>query len=172
MKNTLIISLSIVGGILATLLVGIFVLASGAVNVGADSKPGLIERTLAPWGRNRSVEKRAPKEKDPYAGDPAAIASGFEQYRKAYVMCHGAPGVAGAELSKRLSPPAPLLRKGENDTSDGELFWMIKHGIRMTAMPAFGPTRTDEQIWKIVAFIRTLPDLTAKEQDTLRAATR
>jgi mono/diheme cytochrome c family protein len=75
------------------------------------------------------------------------------------------------ELSKGLNPPAPSLGKGENGTPDGELFWVIKHGIRMTAMPAFGPTHTDEEIWKIVTFLRHLPDLTKEERDSLQAAT-
>ena len=82
-----------------------------------------------------------------------------------------APGVAGAELSKGLNPPAPSLGEEENDTPDGELFWVIKHGIGMMLMPAFGPTHTDEEIWKLVAFIRHLPDLTAQVNGTLGAAT-
>jgi mono/diheme cytochrome c family protein len=171
MKNNSMSPLGFVVGILVTLLVPILILATGAVNTGADVKPGLVERTLAPWGRDRSVEKRAPKEKNPYAADPAAITTGFDHYRENCVMCHGAPGVAGAELSKGLNPPAPLLGKGENDTPDGELFWVIKHGIRMTPMPAFGPTHTDEEIWKIVAFIRHLPNLSPQERDSLREAT-
>jgi mono/diheme cytochrome c family protein len=171
MKIRWIIALSFVAGILATVLVPALVLDSGVVNMGADAKPGLIERTLAPWARDRSVDKRATTEKDLYDGNPAAIAVGFDHYRENCVMCHGAPGVAGAELSKGLNPPAPPLGKGENGTPDGELFWVIKHGIRMTAMPAFGPTHTDEEIWKIVAFIRHLPDLTKEEQDSLQAAT-
>ena len=171
MKNKWMMPLSFVSGILATLLLPILVLATGAINIGADVKSGLIERTLAPWGRDRSMAKRAPKEKSPYAGDPASIAMGFDHYRANCVVCHGAPGVAGAELSKGLNPPAPSLGKEENDTPDGELFWVIKHGIRMTPMPAFGPTHTDEASWKIVAVIRHLPDLTAQERDTLRAST-
>jgi mono/diheme cytochrome c family protein len=79
--------------------------------------------------------------------------------------------VAAADLSKGINPSAPSLDKEESDRSDGELFWVVKHGIRMTAMPAFGPTHTDEEIWKIVAFIRHLPDLTAQEGNSLRAAT-
>jgi mono/diheme cytochrome c family protein len=171
MKNKWMISLSFVVGILVTLLAPILVLAMGAINMGADVKPGLIERTIAPWARDRSVGKRAPNEKNPYAGDPAAIAAGLDHYRENCVICHGAPDVAGAELSKGINPRAPLLGKGGDDTPDGELFWVIKHGIRMTAMPAFGPTHTDEEIWKIVAFIHHLPDLTAQERDSLRAVT-
>jgi mono/diheme cytochrome c family protein len=169
MKNKWMIPLSVAAGILVALFAPILVLATGAINVGADVKPGLIERTLGPWARDRSVEERAPKEKNPYAGDPAAIAAGLDHYRVNCVMCHGAPGVEANELSKGLNPPAPSLGKDENDTSDGELFWVIKHGIRMTPMPAFGPTQTDEEIWKIVAFIRHLPNLTAQERDSLRA---
>ena len=162
---------SFVAGILVALLVPLLVLAMGAINMGADVKPGLIERTLAPWAVDRSVGKRAPKEKNPYVGDPTTIATGLDHYRENCVICHGSPDVAGAELSKGINPPAPALGKEGDDTPDGELFWVIKHGIRMTAMPAFGPTHTDEEIWKIVAFIHHLPDLTAREQDSLRAVT-
>ena len=135
MKNKWMIPLSFVAGILVTVLVPILILGTGAINMGADVKPGFIERTLAPWCLDQSVAKRATKEKNPYAGDPAAIASGFDHYRENCVICHGAPDVSGAELSKGTNPPAPALGKQGDDTPDGELFWVIKHGIRMTAMP-------------------------------------
>ncbi len=171
MKNKWMILLSFVAGILVTLLVPILIMVTGAINIGSDVKPGLIERTIGPWARDRSVEKRAPKGKGSYDGDLTAIATGLDHYRENCVMCHGAPGVAGAELSKGINPPAPSLGKEASDTPDGELFWVIKHGIRMTAMPAFGPTHTDEEIWKTVAFIRHLPELTMQERDSLGAAT-
>lgn len=105
MKNKWMMPLSFVAGVLATLLVPVFVLATDAIDMGADVKPGFIERTLAPWGRDRSVAKHAPKEKSPYVGDPAAIATGFDHYLENCVMCHGSPGEAGAELSKGLNRP-------------------------------------------------------------------
>ena len=160
---------SFVAGVGITLLVPIIILATGAINFGADVKPGLIERTIAPWAVDQSMERRAPTDKNPYASDPAAITTGLDHYRENCVMCHGAPDVESAELSKGLNPPAPSL--ANSDMSDGELFWVVKHGIRMTPMPAFGPTHSDEEIWKIVAFIRHLPKLTAQERDSLRAAT-
>ncbi len=167
MKNKWLSPLSFGAGILVTLLVPMLILATGAINMGADVKPGLIERTLAPWALDRSVEKHAPSEKDPYAGNAAAIATGLDHYRENCVMCHGAPGVSAGELSKGLNPQAPSLAK-EGEMSDGELFWIVKHGVRMTPMSAFGPTHTDEEIWKIVAFIRHLPDLSPRERDALR----
>ncbi len=170
MKNKWTILLSFGAGILVTLLVPIILLAMGAIYMGADVKPGLIERTLAPWSLDRSLAKRAPNEKNPFAGNPAAIATGLDHYRENCVMSHGAPGVEAAELAKGINPPAPSLGKAGDDMSDGELFWIVKHGIRMTAMPAFGPTHTDEEIWKLLAFIHHLPELTAQERDSLGAA--
>ena len=169
MKNKWMLLLAFVAGILVTLLVPLLVLATGAINVGADVKPGLVEQTLAPWAQDRSVEARAAKEKNPYVGDAAAIAAGLDHYHVNCVMCHGAPGVEAGDLAKGLNPHAPSLDKDVSDLSDGQLFWIVKHGIRMTPMPAFGPTQSDEEIWKIVAFIRHLPDLTPKERDSLRA---
>src|ERR1019366_6251875 len=116
MKNKWMMPLSFAAGIRVTLLVPILVLAMGAINMGADVKPGLIERTLAPWAVDRSVGKRAPKEKNPYVGDPTAIATGLDHYRENCVICHGSPDVAGAELSKGINPPAPALGKEGDDT--------------------------------------------------------
>jgi mono/diheme cytochrome c family protein len=161
--------LSFALGILVAFVVPALILASGAIDIGADEKPGFVERTVAPWALDRSVEKHALNERNRYTDDPAAIATGLDHYRENCVMCHGAPGVAGGELSKGLNPHAPSLLE-ENDMSDGELFWVVKHGIRMTPMPAFGPTHTDEEIWKIVAVIRHLPNLSQQERDSLHEA--
>ncbi len=164
----LIVAAAILGAMVVVCLAAILVLATGSVNVAADEKPGLIERTLAPWGRDRSVQNHAPKVKNPYAGDPDAIAAGLDHYRENCLACHGAPGVPISDLSKGLNPPAPSLGREQSDTPDGELFWVTKHGIRLTSMPSFGWTHSDEEIWKIVAFIRHLPELTAEEKEFLR----
>lgn len=171
MKTEWIVVWTAIGTIVVVLLVAIVVAASGSITVGADVKPGLIERTLAPWARDRSVERHAPRAQNPYAGDPAAIAAGMDHYRENCLTCHGAPGILATEVAKGLNPPPPSLGSEESDTPDGELFWVTKHGIRLTSMPAFGPTHTDEEIWKIVAFVRHLPDLTREEKDFLREAT-
>jgi len=170
MKTEWIVVWTAIGTILVLLLVAIVVAATGAITVGADVKPGLIERTLAPWARDRAVERHAPKVLNPYAGDPSAIAVGMDHYRENCLVCHGAPGIPATEIAKGLNPPPPSLGSEESDTPDGELFWVTKHGIRLTSMPAFGPTHTDEEIWKIVAFVRHLPDLTPEEKSSLQEA--
>ena len=135
--------------------------------MGADVNPGFIEQTLAPWALDRSVETRASKMKNPFASDLATVAAGLAHYRENCVMCHGAPDIKRSGFAKGFNPPAPTLNL-EDDTPDSELFWFIKHGIRMTAMPAFGLTLNDDEIWKTVAFIRHLPDLTDQEKNSLR----
>ncbi len=77
------------------------------------------------------------------------------------MTCHGAPGVDASAIGEGLNPPAPdlTLPKVQGRT-DGELFWLVQNGLRMTGMPAFGPTHPEEEIWKIVAFLRHLPELT------------
>jgi mono/diheme cytochrome c family protein len=167
MKSKSTIPLTVAATLLVVIVLPLIVLATGAIDMGADVKPGLVERTVAPWAVDRSRELRAPDQKNPYTDDAKAIADGLEHFHTDCVMCHGAPGVDTADLAKGLNPSAPSLNN--SDLSDGELFWVIKHGIRMTPMPAFGPTHSDDDIWKIVAFIRHLPHLTDKERDTLRS---
>lgn len=168
MKTKWKVLLSFAAGILFTLLMPILVLATGAVNVGADTEPGYLERKLAPWARDRFVAAHAPKEKNPH-GDAASIAAGLVHYRENCLMCHGAPGVEGGKLSKGLNPSAPELDMDDDSRPEGEIFWIIKHGLRMTPMPAFGPSHTDEEIWQIAAFVHHLPDLTEEEKAALKA---
>ena len=62
-----------------------------------------------------------------------------------------------------MDPEPPDLGKVAKKRTPAELFWVIKHGIRMTAMPAWGPTHSDTQLWALVALIERLPDLSAQE---------
>ncbi len=121
---------------------------------------------------SRLSDARAPEGADPFAKDPDAVAVGFDHYRENCVICHGAPGVEAGELAKGLNPPAPHLWDVDGHIMpDGQTFWAIKHGIRMTGMPAFGPTHTDEEIWKIVAFLHHLNALSAEQKQRLQAVT-
>ena len=64
----------------------------------------------------------------------------------------------------------PDLSKGIDEWSPAELFWIIKNGIKMSAMPAFGPTHKDEELWAIVAFLRRLPNLSPDEYKEMEKA--
>jgi mono/diheme cytochrome c family protein len=73
------------------------------------------------------------------------------------------------EISQGLYPPAPELSRGLAH-SPGEVFWIIKHGVKLSAMPAWGRTHSDTLIWDMVAFVQKLPGLTADQYKTLVAS--
>jgi mono/diheme cytochrome c family protein len=144
-------------------------LATGSFNVAATVPASKAEKDLAAFALDRSVAKRAPTSENPVPVTPESLRDGRDHYREMCVTCHGAPGVDASEAGEGLNPPAPdlTLQKIQRRT-DGELFWLTQNGIRMTGMPAFGPTHSDEEIWKIVAFLRRLPELSDEDQKALK----
>jgi mono/diheme cytochrome c family protein len=146
------------------------VVVTGAFDVAATKPPGALEKRLAGVALDRAVAKRAPDRKNPFAGNPEAVSRGLGEYRETCVTCHGAPGVDASEIGEGLNPPAPDLTLAKVQArTDGELYWIVSNGIRMTGMPAFGPTHKEETIWKIVAFLRHLPELSKEEEKALSA---
>lgn len=155
-------------GVALMVLISLAVLASGVINFGASHPPMWLEATLAPWAVDRCADVRAPSGKNPF-NDAAALAVGLDHYREMCVDCHGGPDVFVEEFAFGLNPPAPPLQSDDvQEASDGELFWFVKNGIRMTGMPAFGGTHDDATIWKIVAFVRHLPKITDEEKTALK----
>jgi mono/diheme cytochrome c family protein len=146
----------------------LILLGSGVFNMAATEGPGTLETTLAGWTVDRSVAMRAPQEVSPFKDDPEAIEAGMVHYRAMCLQCHGAADVKAHEFAQGLNPPPPDLAAAGKDWTDGELFWISKHGIRMTGMPAFGPTHGDEELWKIVAFMRKLDNLSESQVAALR----
>jgi mono/diheme cytochrome c family protein len=151
-------------------LLGAFAVAvTGAFDVSATSPPSKFEKKVADFTLRRSVARRAPRTSNPQAASPEAWRAGLAHFKENCVMCHGAPGVDESEFGQGLNPPAPdLTLPSMQKMSDGELFWIISNGIRMTGMPAFSPTHKPEEVWKIVAFVRHLPELSDEEQKALK----
>jgi mono/diheme cytochrome c family protein len=158
-------------GILLVGLGAVAFLATGSFNTAATLPPGKVEKRVAALALTKSVQRRASSTKNPFAGKTDAMRGGLEHYKEMCVTCHGAPGVDPSEIGEGLNPPAPdLTLQKVQERTDGQLFWLVQNGIRMTGMPAFGPTHKDEEIWKIVAFLRHLPELTAEEEKQLKRA--
>lgn len=154
--------------LLGALVAAVF--ATGLYNVAATSPASKVESKMAAFALNRSVAKRAPSTKNPVPAGPDAWKAGLAHYRENCVVCHGAPGVDPGEIGQGLNPPAPdLTLPRVQARPDGELFWIVGNGIRTTGMPAFSPTHKPEELWKIVSFIRRLPELSDAEQKALKA---
>ena len=98
--------------------------------------------------------------------DPNRISRGAGQYADMCSGCHLAPGMKRTEISQGLYPRAPELRR-KTDLTPAEQFWIVKRGVKMTGMPAWGVTHEDEMLWDVVAFVRKLPELTRDRYETL-----
>lgn len=86
------------------------------------------------------------------------VAGDTSEYAEMCSQCHLAPGVEKPEISQGLYPNVPEFARGD-PLNRAEQFWVIKHGIKFTSMPAWGPTHSDGPLWDIVAFARKLPSL-------------
>ena len=137
---------------------GIFI-CTGVYNIGADAPHSRIVYSLLESLRDNSIARGARDIAVPHdLNDPKRIAAGAGLYQEMCTGCHLGPGLERTELSQGLYPAAPELAKGD-DLSPAEQFWTIKHGVKLTAMPAWGKTHNDELIWDMVAFIRQLPKM-------------
>jgi mono/diheme cytochrome c family protein len=162
----------VVVGAIGILVAGYLLATSGNINVAATQHGGWND-TIDHWldqVSTRSIEKHAMPGTNPFAADPAAIPAGMSHYKENCLDCHGARSVNTAEFAKGLNPGPPMLDMQDTQKmSDGQLFWVVSNGIRATGMPAFSPTHTPEEIWKIIAFVRHLPKLTDAEVAQLKA---
>jgi mono/diheme cytochrome c family protein len=154
----------IVIGIAATL--GVFALGatafvgSGVYDIGADDHHTKLTLSLIESLRDRSIDVRARAIELGYVDAPDRISAGARRYASLCAGCHLAPGEAKSLVRTGLYPHPPNL--AEEELSDGRrAFWIVKHGIKMSAMPAWGKTLDDAAIWDIVSFIRTMPDMSA-----------
>jgi mono/diheme cytochrome c family protein len=141
----------------------------GLFPIAATSPADLIEN-LAPELRDRAIARQA-RSIRAVPGKPGAesIARGLVEYRESCMPCHGAPDGSAAEFSQGLNPgPPPLEIEKVQKRPEAELFWIVKNGIRMTGMPAFGLNHSDEEIGDIVRFLRHLPKLTDEEKAQLQ----
>jgi mono/diheme cytochrome c family protein len=134
---------------------------SGLYNIGADSPHWGITFLLLEEARERSVEMHSKDIVAPSFDDHKLLEVGFPHFDEMCRQCHGAPGYPRDEFAEGLYPLPPSLAPGDvqQELSPSELFWIVKHGIKMTGMPSFGKTHTDEQIWGIIAIVKKLPEM-------------
>lgn len=140
---------------------------TGAYDVSAAREdPGLVRWALISV-RESSVERRARDVPVPPLEGEVRLERGFRSYREMCVVCHGRPGGERSPLAQGLNPPAPDLSRPDHDMSPAELFWVMKNGIRMTGMPAWGQTHSDAELWDLVAFVKALPSMSSAQYGAL-----
>jgi mono/diheme cytochrome c family protein len=158
-------------GVLAVCAIGaiagvIFILT--ARGLSAREEPSAVERWVARRVRIAAVPADAASKTNPVPNTPEVLAEARAHWADHCASCHANDGSGDSLMGKRTYPPAPDMRRPETQQmSDGELFYVIQNGVRLTAMPAWGSAGSahDElDSWKLVRFIRHLPDLTFEEK--------
>jgi mono/diheme cytochrome c family protein len=161
---------SLAVGAVATLAIlaiggGLFI-ESGFYDIGADDHHTKIVLSAIEQLRNRSIEVRARAIDLRYVEEPHRIEAGAQHYAALCVGCHLAPGVTKSEIRPGLYPHPPNL--AQEDLRDGRrAFWIIKHGVKMSAMPSWGKTLDDAAIWDVVSFVRKMQDMTPETYQQL-----
>jgi mono/diheme cytochrome c family protein len=145
---------------------GIFVY-SGLYNIGADEPHARPVFVLLQALRDRSIRRHAEDLVVPDLDDPQRILKGAGQYAAMCTGCHLAPGMKDSEIRPGLYPQPPDLARVRVDPKAA--FWVIKHGIKMSAMPAWGHSHDDATIWSMVAFLQQLPDMTPAQYKAIVA---
>ena len=140
----------------------------GLPDVAATTPHWKVTRWVLSTTMENAVERRAaalPAPED--LADPVRVRAGAAAYDDMCSVCHAAPGTDAGPIAEGLLPEPPELAEEAEEWTPAELFWITKHGVRMTGMPAFGPSHEDPDLWDLVAFLRKLPDLSPAEYRAL-----
>lgn len=145
------------------------VVFSGAYNFAADEPHWRLTEKVIATARHRAIDTRAsgivvPDDLD----DPQRLRNGAAHYQPMCAGCHLAPGMDNTELREGLYPQPPALAEhGIHDPASA--FWTIKHGIKMSGMPAWGTSHDDESLWDMVALLKAMPAMSVTEWKALTA---
>ncbi len=142
----------LVGGI----LIAIAVAYTGAYNVAATEQHTSSVRWLFDTTFENSIKARAASIKAPSI-TPEMVSAGADAYKSMCQHCHAGPGTEPEKWALGMRPRPPHLTEAAKHWKPNEIFWLVKHGAKMTGMPAFGLTHDDRQIWNIASFVSRLP---------------
>jgi mono/diheme cytochrome c family protein len=149
---------------------GAFVLAERGFS--ARESPSALERWVARRARSMAAPADAQGRANPVPNSPEVLAEARAHWADHCAGCHANNGSGDSEMGKRMYPPAPDMRQADTQQmTDGELFFIIQNGVRMTGMPAWGgaSAHDEEDSWKLVRFIRHLPRITAQEEREMQS---
>ena len=135
---------------------------SGCAQTRSDLKPSAWETRIMTFAVRKAVRHNASRISKPELGVNESINTELVAGGKLYVLgcvgCHGDPAKPFKEDHENF-PPAPQLPHVGTQYSDPELYWVVKHGIRMTGMSAYGPFYSDRELWSLAAFLRRINNL-------------
>lgn len=146
---------------------GLLSVSSGLVPVAASSGHWRLTYHLLDYAKVRAVKTQSAGIEMPPLDDPAQVLKGAGHYATGCAPCHGAPGKPAVLIAKQMTPKPPYLPEHVDRWSAEELFWIVKHGIKYTGMPAWAALERDDEVRSMVSFLLALPDLTADQYTQL-----
>jgi mono/diheme cytochrome c family protein len=162
----------VVSGIALTLavaLIGAYLLVrSGLIPANADARPGWLETWMASTSLDATLRRDAPTGQNPVELTEQNLLEGVRLFAQNCAFCHGsAEGGSPSPIAKGLyQKPPQLAADGVEGDPEGVSFWKIKHGIRLTGMPSFGYSLSDQQIWTLALFLKHMDKLPPAVQQT------
>jgi mono/diheme cytochrome c family protein len=156
--------------VIAVITGGVYVML--ARGFSARENPSALEQWMARRARAMAAPADAKARTNPVSNSPEVLAEARAHWADHCAGCHANNGSGDTEMGKRMYPPAPDMRQADTQQmTDGELFFIIQNGIRMTGMPAWGggSGHDEEDSWKLVRFIRHLPQVTAEEEHEMQS---
>lgn len=163
------VAMLIVLGTAATIWTGLY-------PVGADSPHSVVVLEFLTLARERSIARASRDVSVPKLDLPEHLVAGAADYEAMCAGCHLSPTLSRTDLSLGMYPQPPDLTRVRSSVSRDSAeesrrrFWIIKHGIKASGMPAWGPTHDDERIWAMVALLDRLPELTPQQYRVLTAS--
>jgi thiosulfate dehydrogenase len=143
---------------------------AGLIPANADRKPARLERWMARTSLRATLAREAPKTPNPVALTDANLLAGIKLYAANCAICHGAADAKPSNVARGLYQHPPQLAKdGVEDDPEGATYWKVDHGIRFTAMPAFGKTLDDQQLWQLTLFLKHMDALPPSAQRAWKA---
>ncbi len=165
--------LGAVAALVALALCAYLGIVAGLMPANADSNPGKLERWMARTSLHATIARDAPKGANPVPLDDENLIAGIRLYAANCAVCHGASGTTPSNVARGLYQKPPQLAKdGVEDDPGGVTYWKIAHGIRLTGMPAFGPTLNERQLWQLTLFLAhmdSLPPAPARVWKTVKS---
>jgi mono/diheme cytochrome c family protein len=154
-------------------IVALGALGAGLVlreGISARAEPSAMEARVARTLRRLAIPNDVREATNPIAPSPRALAAGLAHFADHCATCHANDGSGQTAIGRNLYPRAPDMRTpATQELTDGEIFYIIENGVRLTGMPAWGGPGSAEGSWHLVHFIRHLPKLTADEKARMEA---
>lgn len=158
--------------IVAGVFGGFFVMVSGIVPITASGGHWPVTAALLDFAKRRSVATHTIGVTAPPLEDRALIVKGGGHYDFACEPCHGSPVLQQPRIAQSMTPKPPDLRSAALTYDPEDLFYIVKHGIKLTGMPAWPAQSRDDEVWAMVAFLHALPTLDAAGYSAATGLTR